>query len=300
MDKLKLLITPGLWVRICVVVSATVLLTLCLNGTIRVPAVHYVAYLYSTYALAVVCAWLPGATGRLKKRCIGAVERSAIAHPGVEKLCAMVGDPERRMRSLLAPALAFNLVYAAFKLLAGIWLGSWWMIAAGIYYAVLASLRYSLLRTFFARGSREGGERGWTAYRNTAIRMLFLTVAMNGIIIQTVRLGRAYRYPGALIYAFALYAFVKIIVAATALIRKRREENVIFSASRCISFACGLMSMLALQTALIDRFGDEEAFARTANALFGAFMCVAMLCVCGHMLYRYRRHMQEARGEGHA
>ena len=174
------------------------------------------------------------------------------------------------------------------------------MIAAGIYYAVLAGLRYSLLRTFFARGSHAGEERDWTAYRNTAVRMLFLTVAMNGVIIQTVRLGRAYRYPGALIYAFALYAFVKIIVAATALIRKRREENVMLAASRCISFACGLMSMLALQTALIDRFGDEEAFARTANALFGAFMCVAMLCVCGHMLYRYRHHTQEVREEGHA
>jgi tellurite resistance protein TehA-like permease len=58
--------------------------------------------------------------------------------------------------------------------------------------------------------------------------------------------------------------------------------------------------MMALQTAMISRFGGGEAFARTANALFGTFVCIVMLCICGHMLNRYRRRMQKGRSEAHA
>jgi len=297
MDKIKGLIAPQPWVRRFVVVSVAVLLTLCLNGMISAPFLHYFAYLYSTYALAVVCAWLPGAVGRLSRRLAAEVEGYSKAHPGLGRLYAVASDPERRVRSLLVPSLVFNLGYDAFKLGAGLWLGSWWMIAAGVYYAVLASLRYALLRTFMAEGGSEGGERDWRTYRNTAFQMFFLTVAMNGLIIQTVQFGEAYHYPGVLIYAFALYAFIKIIAAVSSLIRKRHEENVILAASRCLGFACALMSMMALQTALISQFGGGEAFARTANALFGAFVCMAMLGVSGHMLNRYRRHGQRARDE---
>ena len=300
MDRLKTLLQPMPLVRICVVVSATILLTLCLNGTITVPAIDYIAYLYSTYALVLVCAWLPGAAKRLSTVFTALMEKHAAARSWFERFYAVSIDPERRMRALLVPSLVFNLGYAAFKLGVGIWLGSWWMIAAGVYYAILASLRYSLLWTFMTKGGDENDEWDWKTYRNTAFQMLFLTVAMNGLIVQTVQSGEAYHYPGVLIYAFALYAFVKIIAAVTTLVRKWHEENIILAASRCISFACALMSMMALQTAMISQFGGGEAFARTANALFGAFVCLVMLCICGHMLNRYRRHTQKGRNEAHA
>lgn len=300
MDKLKQLLHPQPWARAGVAVSATFLLTLCLNGTITVPAVSYFAYLYSTYALVILCAWLPDLFRRGKSGAAGWLERTADAHEGAGRVYVAMTDAEQRMRALLVPSLAFNLGYAAFKLGVGIWLDSWWMIATGAYYAILASLRYSLLRTFMAKGGKKDDVRDWKVYRDTAFQMLFLTVAMNGLIVQTVRHGEAYQYPGALIYVFALYAFVKIIAAVTSLVRESPEENVILAASRCIGFACALMSMVALQTAMISRFGDGEAFARTANALFGTFVCIVMLCICGHMLNRYRRRMQKGRSEAHA
>ena len=299
MDKLKTLINPGTRVRICVVVSATILLALCLNGTIAVPAVSYFAYLYSTYALVVVCARLPGAVKRLSAGFTASMEKHTAARPWFERLYAVAIDPERRLRLLLVPSLVFNLGYAAFKLGVGLWLSSWWMIAVGVYYAILASLRYALLRTFMARGGDRDDEWDWKIYRNTAFQMLILTVAMNGLIVQTVHHGEAYHYPGTLIYAFALYAFVKIISVVIALVRKWHEENVILAASRYISFACALMSMMALQTAMISQFRGGEAFARKANALFGAFVCLIMLCICGHMLNRCRRHTQKG-SEAHA
>ena len=299
MDKLKQLIHPQPWARAGVAASATFLLTLCLNGTIAVPAVSYFAYLYSTYALVVVCAWLPGAVKRLSAGFTASMEKHNAARPWFERLYAVAIDPERRLRLLLVPSLVFNLGYAAFKLGVGLWLSSWWMIAVGVYYAILASLRYALLRTFMARGGDRDDEWDWKTYRNTAFQMLILTVAMNGLIVQTVHHGEAYHYPGTLIYAFALYAFVKIISVVIALVRKWHEENVILTASRCISFACALMSMMALQTAMISQFGGGDPFARTANALFGAFVCLAMLCICGHMLNRYRRHTQKG-SEAHA
>jgi len=286
-------------VRWAVVISAALLLTLCLNGTIAIPAVSYFAYLYSIYALVIFCAWLPGAFRRWKSGAICRLERFSGKHPRFAGLYDLIREPERRMRSLLTPSLAFNLGYAAFKLGAGIWLGSWWMIGVGVYYAILASLRFALLRTLANRGVFAEDERDWKAYRNTAVQLLFLTIAMNGLIIQAIRHGEAYRYPGVLIYAFALYAFVKIIAAVSALLRHRHGENRLLAASRCVSFATALMSLLALQTAMLHQFGGGEAFSRTINTLFGAAVCLAMLAICGAMLIRYQRHQRQTGGETH-
>lgn len=294
----RLLRPPG-WALMLIVVSAATLLALCLDGVIAAEGVHYAAYLYSTYALAAVCAWLPGTVRRGRRRAAALVARFVATRPGFGRVYAVWIDPARRVRSLLVPSLAFNLVYAAFKLGAGVWLRSAWMIGGGFYYAILAGLRYALLRSFLAGGPPDG-ERDWRTYRTTALLLLLLTLAKTGLIAQTVWFQRAYRYPGVLIYAFALYAFVKIATAATAAIRQRRVENRLLAASRWISLACALMSVLALQTALIEQFGDGDgAFAETANALFGGFVCLSMLCVCGHMLAQYRHHAREQRGETH-
>ena len=297
MGRIERWVFPRPAVRWAVVVSAAVLLTLCLNGMIAIPAVSYVAYLYSTWALVIFCAWLPGAFRRSKSGVIRRLDRFSENHPRFVEVCGLVRDVERRTRALLAPSLVLNLGYAAFELAVGIAIGSDWMIGIGAYYAVLAGLRFALLKTFLAGGA--DAEREWRAYRNTAGQLLLLTLAMTGLIVQAVYFGRAYSYPGILIYAFALYAFVKIIAAVFALLRHRHGENRLLAASRCVSFATALMSMLALQTAMLHQFGGGEAFARTINTLFGAAVCLAMLAVCGAMLNRYKRHHRQMGGDAH-
>lgn len=290
MSRIRRWLSPHPILRWAVVISAALLLTLCLNGTIAIPAVSYFAYLYSTYALVIFCMWLPDVFRHGNSGAIRLLERVSGKYPRLAGVDEIVRDPERRTRALLLPSLILNLGYAVFKLAVGASIGSEWMIGIGVYYAVLAGLRFALLRTFLAGGSDV--EREWRAYRNTAAQLLLLTLAMTGLIVQAVYFGRAYSYPGVMIYAFALYAFVKVITAVSALLRHRHGENRLLASSRCICLATALMSMLALQTALLHQFGGGEAFARLINTLFGAAMCLVMLAVCGIMMIRYRRHIR--------
>ena len=293
MEGLKRLIfLPGkvLWP---VALSATVLLVLCLNGTIDSPAVHYFAYLYSTYALVTVCAWLPRAFRWSRQGVMSLVVRLAERFPRLNRLLPILTNVELRTEAFLVPCLIGNLLFAAFKLAVGLWVKSPWFIGVGIYYAVLASLRYILIRGFVSKNLDKDPEGAWRAYRATAIQLMVLTVVISGLIVQTILFGRSYSYPGVLIYALALYAFIKIIVAVIALARQSRGENRVLAASRCISFAGALMSMMSLQTALLDRFGDPE-YARGANTLFGAFVCLSMLTICARMLTLHHRHVREA------
>ena len=200
-----------------------------------------------------------------------------------------LADRPRRARILLAASLAFNLLFAAFKLISGLLMKSAWVVAVGVYYAILAALHHSLLRAVAAR--RPSTRAAWRAYHRTAWLLLLLTLAMAGIVLQAIRLNAAYSYPGVLIYAFALYAFVKTGTAVAALIRQRHSEDQLLAASRCVKLACALMSILALQTALLSRFGDGDTrYAATMNGLAGMGIFLVMLGMCLFMLYRVRLH----------
>ena len=291
MEWITRMLRPPRAVLWSVVVSAAVLLTLCLNGTIAAPAVAYFAYLYSTYALVIFCVWIPSAVRRSRAFAFGRLRAAAGDSRAMRWLVALAEDADFRTRTMLVPSLLFNLAFAAVKLAAGVAMRSAWIIGVGVYYALLAGMRHALLRTFL-RGGRDP-EAEWRIYRNTALWLMLLTLAMGGLITQVVLYDQAYRYPGLLIYAFALYAFVKIIAATTALLRRRSTDDRLLAASRAIGFSCALMSMLALQTALIRQFDEGTDFGRTANALFGLAICVAMLVLCLHMLRRSARHAKE-------
>lgn len=57
------------------------------------------------------------------------------------------------------------------------------------------------------------------------------------------------------------------------LVKFRKVGNPILSASKAISFADALMSVLALQTAMILRFGEgKEYFRMEMNLITGAFV----------------------------
>ena len=156
-----------------------------------------------------------------------------------------------------------------------------WLAAIGVYYAVLGVMRFSLLRSI--RTADGQGEK--KAYFRTAILLNVLTVTMTGIFAQLIIDDRSFHYPGVLIYAMALWAFIKIILAVRNLIQCRKEDEPIPTAARCLSFAAALLSILALQTAMISQFGEEEAsFAHTMNGVVGAVITALLITLSTLML----------------
>ena len=148
----------------------------------------------------------------------------------------------------------------------------------------VAAIRFLLLRS---GQSAYTADHGLHVYRRVAFGMLLLTTTMGGVLFQMIRDAAAFEYPGILIYAMAVYAFAKIISAIMNLIRRRRDEDRILAAARCVSFAGALMSILALQTALISQFGKpEELFARIMTGVSGCAVLVILIALSAAMLVK--------------
>ena len=177
-------------------------------------------------------------------------------------------DNDLRSLYMLNLSLWANLLVAAFKLILGIAVQSFWLGAVGVFYGVLALIRFS------------------RAYRRTAFLLNVLTLTMTGIFVQMIRDDQTYRYPGLLIYVMAVWAFAKIIIAVKNLIQRRKEDEPILAAARCLSFAAALMSILALQTAMITEFGGGADFARTMNTIAGAVIAGLLIALSLMMLFK--------------
>lgn len=130
----------------------------------------------------------------------------------------------RIAKHLLFPPFtaAALLVFFSAALLMGIVYRSYWLMALGVYYAVLALMCFFLLRGLGSEGTCAASPAAQCrAYHLTGAMMLVLGMVMSAIIFQIVRDNQTYRYPSVVIYAFAAYAFYKIILAVINLIRRR-------------------------------------------------------------------------------
>lgn len=270
----RLLFPPLPLVALTVLTAAVLLNYVFLRGQEDTP-LAYAAYTLSAYALMIACTAAPGAIRALKR-----------IQGQNEYIHRFVSDYAFRMHATLSLGLALNLAFAVFKSVAGLVYGSYWLIALGFYYAMLALMRFFILR----RVRRDGAEPGslptqYKTYRLTGALMFALNVGMTAIIVQVVRDNRTYSYPGTIVYAFGAYAFYKITMAVVNLIRRRRESSPLFSAARQLNLAAAMMSIFSLQTALLSMFGGESgSFRLVANAATGSVICLSCLFIAVRMV----------------
>ena len=102
----------------------------------------------------------------------------------------------------------------------------------------------------------------------------------------------AHSYIGWTIYAYAAYAFSKIVIAIYNLF-KAKKENYTIKAIKRISLADALVSILTLQTSLLYTFsaGDNGA----VNALTGAVVCILTVAIGIFMLIEVRRNNERGK-----
>ena len=64
-------------------------------------------------------------------------------------------DRNARTRYILHFSLAANIAFTLLELAEGLYFGSMWLVAIGVYYAVLGVMRFSLLRSIRSTDARE-------------------------------------------------------------------------------------------------------------------------------------------------
>lgn len=256
----------------------------------------YVAYGLSAYAMAVA------AIGVI--RAVRAVREGIGGHPLMKKVRAhpiggrYLSDAAFRAEVSLYPSLCVNLFYAAFKLISGIVYGSVWLITLAVYYILLAVMRFLVLTTARSRDKGASLADEYRRYRLCGILLVPMNLALSGMVLFLVRQEGGYDYPGMLIYVMAMYAFYAVITAAINIVKFRRHGSPALSAAKAINLTAALVSMLALETAMLSQFGgeDDALFRQVMLSVSGGVICAFVFGMAVCMIVHATRQIKQAKG----
>lgn len=195
-----------------------------------------------------------------------------------------------RVKISLYLSLFFNLIYAVFKLIAGVHYASFWYGADAIFYVVLSIARFLLLH--HVRKDEHDTIAEFKKHRVCGILIFILNAAYIPVVYQIVNQGMGYSYPGLLIYIVAAYTFYCIIISIINVVRYRKYDKPVYSAQKALALTKSLVAMFALQTAMFASFNDDIALERTMNSVFGGLICCSIFVIAVIMVVQANNELK--------
>lgn len=192
---------------------------------------------------------------------------------------AIINDYGFRALTFSSVAFAVNIGYAIFNGVIGIVSQSVWFGALSLYYIVLSALKAYVLISAKRINKLDGDQsmRKYRLYKNCGLSLIILSFALSGAVLQMALTDKGFKYADLMIYAAALYAFYKLTIAITQFVKSRRHGRTINETFGLINLSDGLVSMLALQTALLAAFGEGSNM--IYNAITGAIVMLAIIAI---------------------
>ncbi len=238
-------------------------------------AISYIAYILSAYALTILCVRIP------------AFVRKAKNFKSRNKyLSRYFGDVNVKIKLSLYLSLGINMVYALIQGYAGVVNHSVWFHSLAAYYLLLGIMRFLLLYYFrkYQPGKQIWSE--WKRYRICGYGLLFMNIVLFSIVFYIVVQNQGFQKNPILTISMAAYTFYTFITAIVNVIRYRKYQSPVISASKVINLVAALVSMLSLETSMISAFGDsnQSEFRLTITAVSGFVVCVFVLAMSIYMI----------------
>ena len=241
----KALLFPHVAIMIVLVPIATVLLvgSMVFVGTESVIA--YISYVLAAYTLTVWCFKIPYLIRFLK------------AFKDENKYARKWQDDTRlRVNASLYGSLAWNALYGIFQLWLGFYHHTFWFYSLGAYYICLGVMRIFLLLHTRKYAPGEKMQAELVKYRACGIVFLLMNLALALIVFFMVYWNRTFEHHMITAIAMAAYTFTAFTVAIVNVVRYKKYNSPVFSASKAISFAAACVSMLTLTSTLLTTFSD--------------------------------------------
>ena len=107
-------------------------------------------------------------------------------------------------------------------------------------------------------------------YRACGWVFLLMNLALTLIIFFMVYFNRTFEHHMITAIAMAAYTFTALTIAIINVIKYRRYNSPVFSASKIISLTAALVSMLTLESTMLTAFGDGTMTATDQKWMLGA------------------------------
>ena len=133
-------------------------------------------------------------------------------------------------------------------------------------------------------------------YRNCGWLLVSIIMALSAAVLQMVRNGAGFVHAGWTIYVFAVYTLYKMTMSIINVVKANHFDDFTVQALRSVNLADALVSILALQTALLLQFSDGKTMA-AANALTGVTVCILVLAMGVFMIMRGNKYLKRVKSK---
>lgn len=211
------------------------------------------AYLLSAYALVLVVA-----------RCVHLLKNC--------KLRTILPEKDVRLLFSLGASTFISAAHGIFLIISGLYSTYLFSQLIGVYYILLAVLRYSLLRNMKKdAGKQELKAAPWL--------LLAANIIMAGVIAVQIAEGRGTSYPYHFIYGAALYAFYMIILSTRNIKKDAHSDNEALRIARALAFSVSLITLFSLQLSMLSTFGEDGLFKLGMNIATGIIVIIMTVSI---------------------
>ena len=283
----KALLFPHIAVLIVLLPIAVALLvySMVVLGTEAI--LSYISYVIAAYTLTIWCVRIPTIIKFVKEFKSG------------NKYAQMwFSDARLRVNVSLYGSLIWNAVYGIFQLWLGYYHGTFWFYSLGAYYICLGVMRFGLVRH---TRKYAPGEKMYTElikYRATGWIFLVMNLALSVMIFFMVYWNRTFEHHMITTIAMAAYTFTTMTVAIVNVIRYKKYNSPIFSASKVISLAAACVSMLTLESTMLTTFSNESMDMLTRKlflGLSGGAISAFVIAMAIYMIVKSTKQIKEIR-----
>jgi len=253
--------------------------------TDTVPAI--ISYVIAAYMLTVWCIRIPRIITFFK------------SFKNDNKYARMWQDnPHLRVTVSLYGSLILNTAYAVFQMGLGFYHASFWFFSMSAYYIFLAVMRFFLLRYTRQHTPGEHMEDELRRYRFCGVVFLIMNLALTLMIFFMVYWNRTFIHHEITTIAMSAYTFTAFTVAVVNIVKYRKYNSPVYSASKAISLAAASVSMLTLESTMLTTFGKESMNMLTRRiflAASGGVISVFIVAMAIYMIVKSSKKMKYVR-----
>ena len=179
-------------------------------------------------------------------------------------------DAQWRMKLSLWGSLLWNAAYGVFQLCLGIFHSSFWFSSMAGYYFCLAAMRLYLARYAACHTPGEKMKAELIRYRTCGWIFLLMNLALSLMVFFMVYWNRTFHHHQITTIALAAYTFTALALAIRNVVKYRKYNSPVYSASKAISLAAGCVSILTLEATMLTAFGGQTMTLTARRIFLGA------------------------------
>lgn len=194
----------------------------------------------------------------------------------------LVKDGHLRFQISLTASFIINIAYSILQLFLGLYNQSFWYIFLFAYYLILSWMRFSLLKNINFTDLKKALKK----YLNCGRFLLVLNFVLTFMILFMISSTDKYRHHKIITISIATYTFYALTMAIINIIRYRKSNNPVLKSAKCISFCCAMVSVLSLETTMLNVFGQsgQEMFRKYMIQASGLVVVLIIIYVSVYMI----------------